>query len=100
MSKQCCCGIFKELSEPLIINDIQHEPLGPGSFCGPKKHHEIRDLMKLLDSSNDDCKRLKAALREICRTVGGACTDDVSVDFLCQVPAEVKLRIGAQTCKK
>jgi len=42
---RCCCG-KKDITEPLLINDYVHEVLGePGSFCGPLKNHEIRDLI-------------------------------------------------------
>lgn len=41
---RCCCGKY-EISEPMGINNITHEPLGPeGNFCGPYIHHLLRDL--------------------------------------------------------
>ena len=40
----CCCG-KKEIAEPLIVNDVRHEPFGgPEAFCGPSYKHKIRDL--------------------------------------------------------
>lgn len=42
---RCCCGRVKDWTEPIIIDDIQHERLNdPRAFCGPWRHHAIRDL--------------------------------------------------------
>lgn len=50
---RCCCGKKKLLNgEPIIINDILHEVLGPrGHFCGPRLHHELRDLRIRFDEA-------------------------------------------------
>ena len=48
---QCCCGRFKELDEPIIINDKMHEPLGrEGAFCGPFINHQLRSALNTIDS--------------------------------------------------
>ena len=41
---RCCCGKVTGISDPVILNNIVHEPLGQvGNFCGPKDKHTIRD---------------------------------------------------------
>ena len=41
--------------------------------------------------------RLRSAMIEICNMIPGAgCTDAVSTDFLCMVPAEVKAALAAK----
>jgi len=69
---QCCCGKYKNLSEPLICNDYQHEPLGPsGNFCGPHLHHRLRDLentvARLRDQLQNCVNHLDRAKRQNAR---------------------------------
>lgn len=56
----CCCGkkrIHRD-ETAVIFNDYQHERVGPGQFCGPKIHHELRDaraeIERLRDLLNED----------------------------------------------
>ena len=51
MSERCCCGRFDSLTESMIINETQHEILGPArNFCGPTYKHELRDMKEQLDA--------------------------------------------------
>jgi len=55
---RCCCGKKDIIDEPIIINNMMHEPFGPeGNFCGPVDRHTIRELLA-------DNKRLKRALKK------------------------------------
>lgn len=47
--RRCCCGkvMIPDDLAGCIFNDYGHEPLGPpGNFCGPRLHHELRDLKR------------------------------------------------------
>ena len=64
-TNQCCCGRFKELNEPVVTNNIRHEPFGPeGAFCGQKEHHDIRDLLKENEKLKKENAKLKAIIGE------------------------------------
>ena len=60
----CCCGRYKNLSEPVIHNDYMHEPLGPeGNFCGPVVNHTIRFLESKIESLEVELKTLKSKVK-------------------------------------
>ncbi len=50
MTNQCCCGKYKPLDEPFVMNDTMHEPYGePGAFCGSVINHTLRYYEKELE---------------------------------------------------
>ncbi len=87
MAEQCCCGKYKPLSEPLIVNDYLHEPYGePGAFCSSVQTHELHDLREKvtsLESSHaellgvikwvvEECDLGPMALRALTRAIDNA----------------------------
>lgn len=51
----------------------------------------LDEAAKAHAADHEDIGKAKAALRRICRMVGGQCTDDVSLAFLLHVPDEVEV---------
>lgn len=73
---QCCCGRFKELDEPIIINDKMHEPLGPpGNFCGPYISHVVRGQDRLINELQSEVAELREAISDIAPWISASLTD-------------------------
>lgn len=73
---QCCCGRFKELSEPSAINDTLHEPLGPPeSFCGPIINHTLRDVLAANEAISAKNSALLARIKEFDESIASEFRD-------------------------
>ncbi len=64
---RCCCGKITDIDEmPMVLNDYQHEILGPErNFCGPKKNHLIRDLQARVETLELENERLGVQSRAL-----------------------------------
>jgi len=60
-----------------------------------RRFGEDAEMQDGLRGAADEIEKMRAALIEICNMIPGAgCTSEVSTDFLCAVPAEVKAALA------
>ncbi len=81
MAAQCCCGRYKPLDEPFIMNDTLHEPYEPGeteAFCGSVQAHELVALESQIATQAEEIATVRHELIRKTRELTAALAQSMS----------------------